>query len=95
VCDAMAHEAASRASAPSGAGSHENHTAAPSDSQHHSDHPTPLDHCTGTTSCAGLVLTAEILGDTIDFPHSDRVVLLSAIIPNSQSPDLEPPPPKA
>jgi hypothetical protein len=95
VCDAMAYETVTHASAHTAAGSHEHHSPVPSDSHRHSDHRTPLDHCAGATSCAGLALTADVLVEGIDFPHNDPVVQLSAIVPTSQSPDLEPPPPKA
>jgi hypothetical protein len=33
--------------------------------------------------------------EAIHFAHGDRVVQSAAIAPASQSPDLEPPPPKA
>jgi hypothetical protein len=95
VCDAMAHETAAQLSAHTTAESHANHSRPPSDSHRHSDERTPLDHCSGPASCASLVLAADVTAEAIDIAHSDCVVQLSAIVPTSQSPDLEPPPPKA
>lgn len=95
ACDAMAHKTATQAPAHSAAGSHDHHSPVPSDPHRHSDNRTPLDHCAGATSCAGVVLTADVVVDAIDVSHSDRVAQSALIAPVSQSPDLEPPPPKA
>jgi hypothetical protein len=90
VCDAMDQERA-----PVTSEGHEHHSPAPSGSHSQSDHRAPFDHCTGATSCAGVLLAADVLIDAIDSVNHDGVVQMIAIAPASQSPDLEPPPPKA
>ena len=95
MCDDMAHESVAQATAHTASESHEHHAPASSDSHHPSDHRSPLDHCASATSCAGHVLTTDLAVGSIDFAHSDGVVQVAALAPASESPDLEPPPPKA
>lgn len=95
VCDSMAHTSGLDSTTHSASNSHEHHAPASSDSHHRSDHNGPLDHCPNVTSCAGVVVLAEALVKSIDCSHSNHVVQTVALAPASQSPDLEPPPPKA
>lgn len=95
MCDSMAHESGPESTAHAASSSHEHHAPRPSQSHHTSEHRSPLDHCPNATSCAGLVLEADVLVKSIDGARSDRVVQVVALAPTSQSPDLEPPPPKA
>ena len=95
ACDDMAHKSTTQAATPPASGNHEHHAPASSDSHHPDDHRSPLDHCASATSCAGLVLATDVLVESVRIVHSDRVVQVAALAPASQSPDLEPPPPKA
>ena len=91
----MAHASAPATMDHAASQNHEQHDPPPSDSDQHSHHRGALDHCAGGTSCAGIVLTSDVLVESNDVAHSDRVVQGATVVPASQSPDLEPPPPKA
>ena len=91
----MAHEAGARTAAHTAFGSHEHHGPAPEHSHQPTDHRAPIDHCPNASSCASVLVVADATVESIDSPHSGRVVQLAALEPPSESPDLEPPPPKA
>ena len=95
VCNDMAHELGAQATAHPFSGTHEHHAPAPADSHRPTDHHAPLDHCPSAGSCASVVLAADVTVEGSGSTHGDRVVQVAALEPPSESPDLEPPPPKA
>jgi hypothetical protein len=66
-----------------------------SKSHSHSGKQSGSERCQHLSSCTGLTLAPVILQQAPDRNHADRVLLLAQVAPSSQSPDLEPPPPKA
>jgi hypothetical protein len=95
VCEDMAHKSATQAPSHGTSENHEHHAPVSTDSHQHDGHPTPADHCASTTSCAGLVLASDVLVESIELSLTERIASIVALAPTSQSPDLEPPPPKA
>ena len=94
VCLVMSHKADTPAVAHSS--DHANHHH--SDSHSHSKH-TPADdtgsnHCQHVSSCASTTMPRVILREAADVSHAEPVRSNDSR-PSSQSPDLEPPPPKA
>src|SRR5688500_2434245 len=93
ACAGKSHEsnAQSTVHTPS---SHEHDSPPSSHSHHTSDKSIPPDHCQTTTSCTGVVLGTHVVL-SVTGSHAERVVQVAALAPTGQSPDLEPPPPKA
>ena len=95
VCDGMSEQASTQTMPHPAPGGHEHDTGSPSHSHQTPGDTNPVGHCQSASSCPGVSLVAEESDVSIDAVHSDRVQLVVQLAPASQSPDLEPPPPKA
>jgi hypothetical protein len=93
VCVGMSQSAASQ-SASHLMDAHSGHGAGSNSKSHH-DTDTGSKRCQHLSSCTGLTLAPVSLRQAPDANHPDRLFLLAQSAPSSQSPDLEPPPPKA
>ena len=94
ACEGMPDQSNPQNTLHATSSSHDHDSPQSSHSHHTSDRSIPPDHCETTTSCAGVVLATRALVSIV-CSHAERVVQLAALAPAGQSPDLEPPPPKA
>ena len=95
VCDSMSDESTSHTTSHGVLTGAEHDPSGPSHSDHAPGNGTPVSHCQSAASCPGVSLVVGESEESIDAGHSDRVRLVVELAPASQSPDLEPPPPKA
>ena len=95
VCDGMVHESNPHNAAHQVHGGDVHHLPVHSQPHQTSHKGAPSDHCQTSTTCTAVVFAGNVLLPRIDFSHVDRVAREVAAAPSSQSPDLEPPPPKA
>jgi hypothetical protein len=91
----MSHSASAHDTSHAGAGGQEHHSPAHSQSHQTSGKGIPSEHCQNAATCTGIVFSANVLVDPLEELHADHVLQLAALAPHSESPDLEPPPPKA
>lgn len=95
VCAGMSHKTASHASSQATHGEVHHDADATSHSHHTPGNGTGSDHCQQMSSCTGLTIAPVLEGQSTNREHTDRVVQIADSAPTSQTPDLEPPPPKA
>ena len=95
VCEEMSHRASAPDTSHASTGADEHHAPAHSHSHQTSGKSIPSEHCQNATTCTGVVFSANVLVGPVEESHADHVLQLAALAPHSESPDLEPPPPKA
>jgi len=93
VCDSMSHQSPDSVALSETSG-HE-HDSGPGHSHHSPTESAPVDHCQSASSCPGVSLATVVADDSPDDVGSNGVLLTHESAPSSESPDLEPPPPKA
>ena len=94
VCEGMGWQAKPQDTLHTASSIH-GHDSPPSSHSHRtSDKSTPLNHCQNATSCTWVVLATDMLLPVVCSP-ADGVMQMAALVPDGNSPDLEPPPPKA
>jgi hypothetical protein len=93
VCEEMSHRASAPDTSHATTDADEHH--APAHSHQTSGKSIPSEHCQNAATCAGVVFSANVLLIPIEPLHVDHALQLAAFAPDSESPDLEPPPPKA
>lgn len=99
VCASMSHKSQMEHGVQVVDGGSDHHTSSPSHSHHTrgtgTGTGTGSDHCQHASSCTSSTSAPASLSDTRGQVKADRIVHPDESLPSSQSPDLEPPPPKA